>query len=729
MVLVLFLNVAYAFECPPDYEQVKYIVHTPQPSFYLYYNEAVSVLEYSLANESNGSVALSDTITYSDGNRNVIVDLEPGILLEEQDFQFAITAQDLFYNEGPQTKCFTIEVDLIDVRLKSPNPRKNPLFTQTVGVSPSSPFAIVIETDRNAICRWSLVNKPYAGMANFEETETFTKSHHLSNFGMITEVDGYRSFYVKCNTTYDVINEEIPALFYIKVDSSKPIIDSVTVDRASSTNLVIGEPPANTKIRVKTNEFARCKFDTSSTSYSSMQLRSANYNGMFDINISSSQISIAANGQYHYNIICENEAGLLSDVTSVDFSSDFKTDETVTVIKPGAVVGTKDVEFELSTNKKAVCEYSDDGFIWKTFESDISSSNIKHTTVKVHLAEGEKSYRARCQFDFGSTKFIDFSFVIDTEPPKMNSITTKNTCKAYEVYAIFNASDDYGVKEYKYKIEKGTGLVKNWTLTSSNSVIYKDNSTTTKKYYFSVIAADNGGNWMEEKDVLRTSTGFSQSDLAASECGDDRSPTGSVNVEAVGDKAKVTLSCLDDKACDPDKFYYSTSAVETSCSANIDYTTAVEMDPDQYFCWIVTDNSGLTDSGSKFITVSDDSDNDGIIDALDECPDTPLGHSVDDDGCSDSQRDSDDDGVDDNSDKCPYTPYGEEVDDDIYSDCYGCTDEQCDELLGEDKEKDSDKDTVADRVDVCPNTQRGEIVDLGSSSDCYGCSEIGRAHV
>ncbi len=54
-----------------------------------------------------------------------------------------------------------------------------------------------------------------------------------------------------------------------------------------------------------------------------------------------------------------------------------------------------------------------------------------------------------------------------------------------------------------------------------------------------------------------------------------------------------------------------------------------------------------------------DSDGDGVIDAFDRCPGTPLGVPVDVFGCP---ADSDGDGVPDYRDRCPDTPFGVKVD-------------------------------------------------------------------
>jgi outer membrane protein OmpA-like peptidoglycan-associated protein len=84
-----------------------------------------------------------------------------------------------------------------------------------------------------------------------------------------------------------------------------------------------------------------------------------------------------------------------------------------------------------------------------------------------------------------------------------------------------------------------------------------------------------------------------------------------------------------------------------------------------------------------------DSDKDGVIDILDECPDTPKGATVDKVGCP---SDTDGDGVYDGIDECPLTPKGVQVDE------KGCP-------------IDSDGDGVADYIDQCPDTPKKVKVD------------------
>lgn len=84
-----------------------------------------------------------------------------------------------------------------------------------------------------------------------------------------------------------------------------------------------------------------------------------------------------------------------------------------------------------------------------------------------------------------------------------------------------------------------------------------------------------------------------------------------------------------------------------------------------------------------------DKDKDGVENKLDQCPNTPVGVSVDEKGCP---LDNDGDKVPDYLDKCPNTPAGVEVD------SVGCP-------------IDTDKDGVADYLDKCADTPANVSVD------------------
>ncbi|WP_299325434.1 thrombospondin type 3 repeat-containing protein [uncultured Maribacter sp.] len=107
---------------------------------------------------------------------------------------------------------------------------------------------------------------------------------------------------------------------------------------------------------------------------------------------------------------------------------------------------------------------------------------------------------------------------------------------------------------------------------------------------------------------------------------------------------------------------------------------------------IILDNMVL-----KVNVATTDTDNDGVADTDDDCPNTPTGDTVDANGCTITEvADSDNDGVADTNDDCPDTPTGDMVD------TNGCSITTV---------TDTDNDGVADTNDDCPNTPTGDTVD------------------
>ncbi len=118
----------------------------------------------------------------------------------------------------------------------------------------------------------------------------------------------------------------------------------------------------------------------------------------------------------------------------------------------------------------------------------------------------------------------------------------------------------------------------------------------------------------------------------------------------------------------------------------------------------------------------DDSDEDGVPDDIDQCPDTPAGVAVDRNGCS---QDNDGDGVPDFRDRCPGTPSGTEVDtsgcERQYPDADGDgvrdnLDQELNTPSGarvdrQGRAVDSDGDGVPDGIDQCPDTEKGARID------------------
>lgn len=109
--------------------------------------------------------------------------------------------------------------------------------------------------------------------------------------------------------------------------------------------------------------------------------------------------------------------------------------------------------------------------------------------------------------------------------------------------------------------------------------------------------------------------------------------------------------------------------------------------------WAAPANTPHMDAG-KLRNYYIDQDRDGVVDILDECPNTPPGRKVDLIGC---ELDSDRDGVPDSEDMCPDSPKSEHIN------FLGCV-------------PDTDRDGVPDHIDRCPETP------LGTEVNAYGCT-------
>lgn len=120
---------------------------------------------------------------------------------------------------------------------------------------------------------------------------------------------------------------------------------------------------------------------------------------------------------------------------------------------------------------------------------------------------------------------------------------------------------------------------------------------------------------------------------------------------------------------------------------------------------VLTNNSGNNDqdyfltqynlSTANFTNSARDDDEDGVQNWMDKCPNTPLGETTDEFGCSVGEKDSDLDGVTDDLDKCGDTSPNSEVN------AEGCSSEQID----------NDGDGIPDFRDSCLDSEIGVLVD------------------
>jgi hypothetical protein len=127
-------------------------------------------------------------------------------------------------------------------------------------------------------------------------------------------------------------------------------------------------------------------------------------------------------------------------------------------------------------------------------------------------------------------------------------------------------------------------------------------------------------------------------------------------------------------------------------------------------------NSFAQGLGEPVVIVRTDSDNDGVFDSIDQCPETSEGLAVNEIGCPDTDQDT----VFDNDDMCPSTPLGEVVNsvgcpdsdrDSVFDNLDACPNTSANTPVNSRGCADSDQDGIEDTADSCPNTPLGQAVD------------------
>jgi len=101
------------------------------------------------------------------------------------------------------------------------------------------------------------------------------------------------------------------------------------------------------------------------------------------------------------------------------------------------------------------------------------------------------------------------------------------------------------------------------------------------------------------------------------------------------------------------------------------------------------------------VIIPGDNDNDGIDNAIDNCPDTPTGETVDANGCSYGQLDDDVDGVENSLDLCSATPVGTLVD---ATGCFTLP---------------SDNFSIEVISETCPDKDNGQVIIVATAAYTY----------
>ncbi len=398
------------------------------------------------------------TINLSDGNKNLDV-----------------KASDFAKNQVNGFVSFIVDANPTTINLV------NPVF----GVASKYTFDIVVETDDNADCRYSLDNNfEYEFMDAF--TITGGTSHTITSFNKIASGDtSTHKLYVKCKAQRGIAFNS----FDINVDSTPPQLISVF----AYPNPVI-EKPSTTKLNVESNEPVICKFSSSSKDFNVMEGKFEGYDNNTFKTINKQDITVESEGDFLYYVACKNKAELISDVKEIPFKVNLSIPISIISHTPEYFNSTN-VILAIETNKKAQCQYSETDATAQTGEL-FGTSGYSHTK-NLLSTPGKHTYYVVCKDQYlqqySDVKSI--TFTVDTTAPTMlfvNDTSTlelfpEATCNKDKLRVKWLGEDkESNVREYSYSVIKK----------HDNKPVVN----STKTFWYS--DPENGDEWRWVEDII-----------------------------------------------------------------------------------------------------------------------------------------------------------------------------------------------------------------------------------
>ena len=450
------------------------VINTSLVNIVLTFDKEVNIDSIKVnSDETKGKFATKDnkiftaTIELQDGNK----------ILE-------VIASDFAKNSVKKTVEFVVDAYPGVINLISPR----------FGTAPKSIFDLVVETDNNAVCRFSMDNN-----FEFDFMEPFTISgkttHTVSNFNKIAGGDTtVHKLSVRCKDQRGLTFKS----FDINVDATPPQLRSVF----AYPNPII-EKPSITTLNVEADEPVICKFSSISKDFDKMEGEFEGFdNNTFKV-INKQEITVDSEGNYLYYVSCKNKAELNSELKEISFKVDLSVPISIISHTPEFFNSTK-VVLAIETNKKSQCKYS---------ETDITAENgdifgapgYAHTRQLI-LTPGKYNFYIVCKDQF-LQKFSDvakISFAVDISPPIMlfvNDTSTfelfpEKTCLTDRLRAKWLGEDkESRVKEYFYslirKLDNKPILNFIQTFTGGEWVWVQDLDLEDKTEYFFKVKSKN----------------------------------------------------------------------------------------------------------------------------------------------------------------------------------------------------------------------------------------------
>ncbi len=447
-------------------------------------------------------------------------------------------------------------------------------------VSNTEKFTFIVKTDNKAVCGYN--TGPTALSFNTVQ-DTMT----ADNDGLIHTADDNdtishgqtKEFHVKCKDSHtDQVGAET---FEISVDTTEPIITQLFMQPSVAIE-ASDDDPANTKIRVETDDETRCNYsiDTPDNMVPFDDFEEG-FNTVNDQEITIDTVDPEDTKTITFHVTCENKAELVSSEETTSFTVDPSIDLIISASTMKEYYLTTSVELLIGTNLATQCSYKREGSTQLKYFS--SQTTTDHRDTLSGLAEGTHTYEIEC-FWKGDLIESEVTFTVDLSPPEMQFVEDTSTfnespdisCNDDKLRVKWLAEDDgSGVDYYTYSIIKEAGIVDEpivnatqafwesedgdeWTWIGSLSL---EEDTT---YYFEVNATD----YLLFTSAIESSDGI-KVDTSNIIC----------NITTCIDSGNCATgaACTDNSDC-TSNFCPSNVCTETSCSDNIENQDETDID-------------------------------------------------------------------------------------------------------------------------------------------------------
>lgn len=391
------------------------------------------------------------------------------------------------------------------------NPTTISLINPRFGTAPRFIFDVVVETDNNALCKFSLDDN-----LEFEFMDAFPLTggirHTIQNFNKIAYGDAKtHKLNVRCKGSYGISFNS----FELNVDTSPPLLKSVF----AFPNPIV-EKPSITTLAIETDEGVICRYSNNSKEFDKMEGKFAGFDENNFKSISKQAITLENEGSFLYFAACKNKAEIISETKEIAIKVDLTIPISIISHTPDYFNSTNSI-LAIETNKKSQCKFSETDTTAQNGEV-FGAPSYSHTR-QLALSPGKHTFFIVCKDQY-LQKFSDVAtvtFTIDVTPPIVLSVNDSSTLE--DKHEFTWSTDNLRVKwhsidnesrvssHYYSLIESGTSkTILNSTQSFLNNewaVVTKPNGTSLdlingNMYFFRVRA----------QNIVGLSSNISESD-------------------------------------------------------------------------------------------------------------------------------------------------------------------------------------------------------------------------